>query len=48
MNVDRVTTAGHAAIYLGNDQYIHAPGRGKYVTTAAGASKRFTHVFRFT
>lgn len=40
--------AGHAAIYLGNDTYLHAPSSGKTVTTATGASKRFRHVFRFT
>lgn len=38
---------GHAGIYLGNDEYIHAPQTGDVVKISSGASKMFKHVFRF-
>ena len=38
---------GHAGIYLGNDEYIHAPQTGDVVKISSGASKVFKHVFRF-
>lgn len=44
---DSSHTTGHAGIYLGNDTYVHSPRPGKTVTTANGARKQFTHVFRF-
>ena len=37
---------GHAAIYLGNDEYIHAPQTGDVVKISSGAQSMFTHVFR--
>ncbi len=45
---ERGTSDGHAAIYLGDDSYIHAPSTGKTVTIVdSGAQSTFTHVFRF-
>lgn len=44
---ERGTTYGHAAIYLGNDQYIHAPKPGDSVKISNGAKSNFKHVFRF-
>ena len=44
---ERGTTYGHAAIYLGNDEYIHAPQTGDVVKISSGAKKSFKHVFRF-
>ena len=44
---ERSTTDGHAGIYLGNDQYIHAPRTGDVVKTSSGATNAFKHVFRF-
>lgn len=45
---ERASGIGHAAIYLGNDSYIHAPGTGKVVTIVdSGAKTKFKHVFRF-
>ena len=38
---------GHAGIYVGNDEYIHAPRTGDVVKISSGASKMFKHVFRF-
>lgn len=47
LSSERGTTYGHAAIYLGNDQYIHAPKPGDSVKISSGASGHFRHVFRF-
>lgn len=44
---ERSRGVGHAAIYLGNDEYIHAPQTGDVVKISSGASKTFKHVFRF-
>ena len=44
---ERSTTDGHAGIYLGNDQYIHAPRTGDVVKISSGATNAFKHVFRF-
>lgn len=44
---ERTSGIGHAGIYLGNDQYIHAPQSGDVVKISSGASKTFKHVFRF-
>lgn len=44
---ERGTTYGHAAIYLGNDQYIHSPKPGDSVKISNGAKSNFKHVFRF-
>lgn len=41
------TKSGHAGIYLGDNQYIHAPRTGDVVKISSGAQKTFTHVFRF-
>lgn len=38
---------GHAAIYLGDDQYIHASQPGDVVKISSGAKDYFRHVFRF-
>ena len=47
-DTERGTKDGHAAIYLGNDSYIHAPTTGKTVTIVeSGATTKFRHVFRF-
>ena len=47
-NTERGTTYGHAAIYLGNDSYIHAPKPGDVVKiNKSGAKTNFKHVFRF-
>ena len=40
-------TSGHAGIYIGNNQYIHAPQTGDKVKISSGASSTFRHVFRF-
>ena len=44
---ERGTTYGHAAIYLGNNEYIHAPKPGDSVKISSGAISHFKHVFRF-
>lgn len=44
---ERNQPSGHAGIYIGNNQYIHAPGSGKTVKISGGASSTFRHVFRF-
>lgn len=45
---ERGTSDGHAAIYLGNDSYIHAPRTGDVVKIVkSGAKSEFKHVFRF-
>lgn len=47
-NTERGTTYGHAAIYLGNDSYIHAPQSNDFVKIVkSGAKTKFKHVFRF-
>lgn len=47
-NTERGTTYGHAAIYLGNDSYIHAPQTGDVVKVVrSGAKNKFKHVFKF-
>ena len=47
-NTERGTEFGHAAIYLGNDSYIHAPQTGDVVkVNKSGAKTSFKHVFRF-
>ena len=38
----------HMGIYLGNDQYLHAPHTGDVVKISSGAKGTFTNVFRFT
>lgn len=43
---ERNTTNGHAGIYLGNDEYIHAPRTGESVKISTGAKKTFKHIFR--
>ena len=35
----------HVGIYVGNDKFIHAPGRGKKVTKASLSSKYFTKTY---
>ncbi len=37
----------HIGIYLGNDEYIHAPHTGDVVKISSGALSSFTHIFRF-
>lgn len=37
---------GHAGIYLGDDNYIHAPQTGDVVKISSGAKNSFKHVFR--
>ena len=48
---ERNTTYGHAAIYLGDGQYIHASNLKPYpqggVKISSGAKNTFKHVFRF-
>lgn len=47
-NTERGTTYGHAAIYLGDDSYIHAPQSNDFVKIVkSGAKTKFKHVFRF-
>lgn len=46
-NTERGTEYGHAGIYLGNDQYIHAPSTGDVVKVSSNAKSKFKHVFRF-
>lgn len=46
-NTERGTTYGHAGIYLGNDEYIHAPQSGDVVKISSGAQLKFRHIFRF-
>lgn len=46
-NTERGTTYGHAGIYLGNNEYIHAPQSGDVVKISSGAQSKFRHVFRF-
>lgn len=45
---DIVWTNSHAGIYIGNDQYIHAPQAGENVKVASGARNAFDRVFRFS
>ncbi len=45
---DIVWNDHHMGIYLGNDEFIHAPQTGDVVKISSGASGRFTNVFRFT
>lgn len=42
---DRSGQASHVGIYLGNDQFIHAPRRGKVVSRAALSSDYFRQRF---
>lgn len=44
---ERNSAYGHAGIYLGNDQYIHAPQTGDVVKISNNAKSKFKHVFRF-
>lgn len=44
---ERGTKYGHAAIYLGNDEYIHSPTTGDVVKISSGAKSKFRHVFRY-
>ena len=44
---DIVWRSGHIGIYLGNDEYIHAPHTGDVVKISSGALSAFTNVFRF-
>lgn len=44
---ERSSGIGHAGIYIGNDEYIHAPQTGDVVKISSGAAKTFKHVFRF-
>ena len=44
---DIVWRYSHIGIYLGNDQYIHAPHTGDVVKISSGAMGAFTNVFRF-
>lgn len=44
---ERGTTYGHAGIYLGGDEYIHAPQTGDVVKISQNAKSKFKHVFRF-
>lgn len=46
-NTERGTKYGHAGIYLGNDDYIHAPSSKDVVKISSGAHSKFRHVFRF-
>lgn len=46
MGYERGTKDGHAGIYLGNNQYVHAPQTGDVVKISSGASEKFRHVFR--
>lgn len=39
---------GHMGMYLGNDQYIHAPHTRDVVKISSGAQEKFMKVFRFT
>ncbi len=45
---DIVWRSEHMGIYLGNDQYIHAPHTGDVVKISSGARGAFSRVFRFT
>ena len=45
---DIVWRDGHVGIYVGNDQYIHAPRTGDVVKISSNASSKFTNVFRFS
>lgn len=44
---ERGKSSGHAGIYIGNNQYIHAPSTGDVVKISDGANSKFRHVFRF-
>lgn len=46
-NTERGTQYGHAGIYLGEEEYIHAPQPGDVVKVSSGAKSKFKHVFRF-
>lgn len=48
---DILWKSGHIAIYIGNDTFVHAPGRGKQITTANFTDRQkgqyaFTKAFR--
>lgn len=45
---DIVWNRDHMGIYLGDNQYIHAPHTGDVVREAPEAKSKFTNVFRFT
>lgn len=45
---DLVWRIGHIGIYLGNNEYIHAPEPGDVVKISSSANSQFTNVFRFT
>lgn len=45
---DIVWRTEHMGIYIGNDQYIHAPRTGDVIKISSGASSGFTNVFRFS
>lgn len=45
---DIVWRTEHMGIYVGNDQYIHAPRTGDVIKISSGASSAFTNVFRFS
>ena len=38
---------GHVGIYIGNNQYIHAPTPGQTVTIANGANSMFVNALQF-
>ena len=44
---ERGSQYGHAGIYLGNNEYIHAPQTGDVVKISKNAKSKFKHVFRF-
>ncbi len=48
---DILWKSGHIAIYIGNDSFVHAPGRGKQITTANFTNRQkgsyaFTKAYR--
>lgn len=43
---DIVWRSGHIGIYIGNNQYLHAPHTGDVVKISNNASSQFTKVFR--
>lgn len=44
---DILYTYGHVGIYIGNNQYIHAPTTGDVVKISNNASGAFTHALQF-